>query len=1323
MRKIGLIVVYVMISGCLFGQPTFGQRFEQVVGVLPSAPNASAIAKYGGININLNKGMMSHAYPLYELKLKDLSIPLSLNYTANGLKVDEYASRVGFNWTLEAGGVISRTVYGYPDEGSQRLEMPAGGPQVSEAYMDFLTKATGGANYDPQPDMFSYSFNGVSGRFVLDKNKIPVVLDGSPIKIETDFNSTDWNFKITNVDGSQFFFGGSAAKEETRTENTCGKPYTTYTPTSWYLKKIISVHGQEVVFNYTSVEFQFFTGYSSTLYYDQTPNLFCPDTASGSTDPEPSTPIYCVSYTSQSTTCAGLIRSKGKYLTGVTATGVGSIEFQTTDTRLDCGDVLYTGMIIKDPSGQAITQYQLDYTTLSDHRPFLTKVSRLGNVPGPVEETEFIYNPGQLPNLNDFSQDHYGYYNGSGNSTLLPLPELFSIQDRFPGATADREPNPVYAAMGMLSKIVYPTGGSDTIIYEGNDFNEYKQILPPRATLSVSATGTGFKQTTTVESSAFTVDYNQEARVEITIENLIGGAFDPIHDRGTAIIKTTSGDEVFYRNDNPGYYTKTIVTLGPGSYKLEARGTGNGIKTLMSVICRPGATSWAYVNTPSAGVRVKKVITSQSGIAVQQVKVYNYRQIEDPSKSSGGVQPPPEYMYYFNNRQFCNTGMPQYMYCNYIGMYSSSTVPVLLYEGGVSYANVTESWGENAENGMIQHFYHVGGQTPATQAGMGSGFLTGAPMTNTGTLNGKEQQTLIYRRRGTNLELLKKVEYSHKVDSRGNQIIEATAVNKNYNNDIVNSFLSATDFEGYDVARYGCIANWTYVDTVKETQYTESGLPSVYITTVYQYDNANHRQLNKTVTQQSDGLITEGIVQYPLDFSGITATDATSASIKGLQTRGVIDVPVEQMSYVKDADGNNRKLTAARFALFDNSGLNLKEVWQTELASPLGNFVPASVTSGTVNTDSRYKKQVFFDTYDSKGNILQQSRFNDVKLSYIWGYENQYPIAEVRAAYVKDVFHTSFEDADGNSTAGDSKAGKKSRTGGYSKSLTGLTNGNYSLVYWQKSGGNWSLQSSVVTVGSGSYTINLTGQVDEVRFYPVEAKMTTYTYRPLVGMTSQTDINNRVTYYEYDDLGRLAVVRDQDGNILKKICYNYKGQPDACSFDGTPNWQNTSTPLRCKIANEINTGEREQEQKDMNPNSVTGGSLRWVVVDQNCSVCPKPANWQPTGNYRCVTNGSNNTGEQEREEINTEACSANPNQTRWVSNGTNTTACPTCNVSTCTGEGKKCVNSVCETGVKVYTFCEQATHSQRWRTYHYEFSDGSWSSNYTELVSGVCDPE
>ncbi|MCH5686377.1 RHS repeat protein [Niabella sp. W65] len=59
--------------------------------------------------------------------------------------------------------------------------------------------------------------------------------------------------------------------------------------------------------------------------------------------------------------------------------------------------------------------------------------------------------------------------------------------------------------------------------------------------------------------------------------------------------------------------------------------------------------------------------------------------------------------------------------------------------------------------------------------------------------------------------------------------------------------------------------------------------------------------------------------------------------------------------------------------------------------------------------------------------------------------------------------------------------------------------------------------------------------VDEVRLHPSDVQMQTHTYTPLFGKTAEADATGRITYYEYDDFGRLITVKDQEGNVLKHI--------------------------------------------------------------------------------------------------------------------------------------------------------------------------------------------
>ncbi len=56
------------------------------------------------------------------------------------------------------------------------------------------------------------------------------------------------------------------------------------------------------------------------------------------------------------------------------------------------------------------------------------------------------------------------------------------------------------------------------------------------------------------------------------------------------------------------------------------------------------------------------------------------------------------------------------------------------------------------------------------------------------------------------------------------------------------------------------------------------------------------------------------------------------------------------------------------------------------------------------------------------------------------------------------------------------------------------------------------------------------------------AMVVSYTFNPQVGMISKTDAAGIKTRFEYDSSGRLAFIRDNKGNIMKKYQYHYAGQ-------------------------------------------------------------------------------------------------------------------------------------------------------------------------------------
>lgn len=438
-------------------------------------------------------------------------------------------------------------------------------------------------------------------------------------------------------------------------------------------------------------------------------------------------------------------------------------------------------------------------------------------------------------------------------------------------------------------------------------------------------------------------------------------------------------------------------------------------------------------------------------------------------------------------------------------------------------------------------------------------------------------------------------------------------------------------------------------------------------------------------------------MMYPLDYvlNG-TITDTVAQGIKFLQTKHFINPVIEKYKQHSNQDNSNLRSISAVLSTFKTTTPLPDKVYNWEPIQLPGNFTPTTITATLTIKSSEYKPKLANATFDSKGNLIEQQLQDNITESYIWDYSSTYATARVTNAAQVNIAYTSFE-ADGKGnwtftgtpiTDATAPTGKKTYTLGSSITKSGLsTTTTYIVSYWKKSGtvavngttpitgktiNGWTyFEHKVVNPAGGLITVSGTsGIIDELRLFPLGAQMTTYTYEPLIGMTSQCDVNNRITYYEYDGFQRLILIRDQDKNIIKKICYNYAGQPEDCNCINTnANWQNTATPLRCKKnASNQNTGEQEQEQKDMNPCSVTYNQLRWTVHGTNLTACPLPA---------------------------------------------------TCNSSNCTGINKKCINGFCEPGLKVNT--ESYQSGGQWVcVYHYEWSDGSWSEDYTSYSPFAC---
>ncbi|MBX3254770.1 MAG: hypothetical protein KF862_11570 [Chitinophagaceae bacterium] len=269
-----------------------------------------------------------------------------------------------------------------------------------------------------------------------------------------------------------------------------------------------------------------------------------------------------------------------------------------------------------------------------------------------------------------------------------------------------------------------------------------------------------------------------------------------------------------------------------------------------------------------------------------------------------------------------------------------------------------------------------------------------------------------------------------------------------------------------------------------------------------------------------------------------------------------------------------------------------------------------------------------FNRYDASGNLLERQKANDVKEIYLWGYNGQYPVAKI--------IGTDY-------TTAISKVSQSQIN-----AATAISNND----------------------------LNVRNLVNNFRTIP-NTLVTTYTYEPLVGITSETDINNRTTYYEYDGFQRLVLIRDHDKNIIKRICYNYAGEQENC---GTTTY-NSAAKSGTFTRNNCSSGS-------------TGSSVTYTV---------------PAGKYTSTVSQADADTKAQND--------VNANGQAYAN--TNGACTVPCNSSNCSGVNKKCINGVCAVGTRV-DVGSYHDGSQWVCIYYYKWSDGTRTSDMSQSSSSAC---
>lgn len=455
-----------------------------------NSPNAAGIQKYGDFDVNLYTGIPDISIPLFEIESGPIRVPIVLKYHASGNRMTDQASWVGLGWSIEAGGQLTRTIAGKPDE-SEFLTIsndysvdPFPNCILSQYYYREEIAKNG---RDREPDLFSYSFPGNSGRFFLRQNsQEPLQFPYRALKITR--NSVNY-FDFVDTKGLSYRFGadwsgGSLSRE---IMNATSNGTVTSGPVTWHLKEIKSPNSDDFV----SFTFQ---NTGTFVFKEYETNITLMDACStGDAVMLPCSSynqVITYSHTSNSYTQLGVNEiffktGKVKFILGTQRTDLpaSTISSTTPPKRLDRIEVYYK----KDGDYVLLKSFVMknsgNFTLASTGAAARLKLDGIDIYDGAntlVQKYYFDYQTSTFSwdKINEsYKKDFFGFYNGKNNSNLIPQQtvEYKAMSFHSPtnitvGGAISRESDTTYIKEGILKKITFPTGGYTEFEFEPHKY-------------------------------------------------------------------------------------------------------------------------------------------------------------------------------------------------------------------------------------------------------------------------------------------------------------------------------------------------------------------------------------------------------------------------------------------------------------------------------------------------------------------------------------------------------------------------------------------------------------------------------------------------------------------------------------------------------------------------------------------------------------------------------------------------------------------------------------------------------------------------------------
>jgi hypothetical protein len=1140
---------------------------------------------YSEAQVNLQTGAAQFSLPMYSYSDANnrIGTSISLVYTAgSGLKVSEIPSCVGAGWNLTMGGVITRNQRGEADDQDNpnySISNPNYFPD-GWYYSPFSAQQPVGigASYQPlgfgqlyipdkiltdrEQDVYSFSFNGRSGEFVFGKGEtLGRSIVDSKLKIEKIENQTNASirtkisaFKITDELGIQYVFQDLELSEvlhytNTATIQTSQNDYLKvneasgidkYIVSKWFLSEIVNpLTNQKITFNYES--------YSVDMVGPQNYTELVPNNAILRQKTFTVSKIKGITQRVLSIICSPKERVNFSY-SGIRAD-------VPSEKRLDEISVSYDGQV--KHKYKFTHQYFLwgDFVPALDAELYyssgtkrymrlcLKSVYKIGE--NNVSEAPYLFDYflGQqgsnaiVPAIFSLHHDHYGYSNSvisgiteyNGDNSQLSLNSLYlNVREMALNSQQYRAPSDKQAQVGILKSIKYPNGGSLTFEFEQNTALNASNV-------EVMVGGVHVAKTTLHDGNDPVKDILTEYKY---VKPLAGSSVSSAWGYEDFVYSRNKVVEI-ERCGNAGPMTPLNVTGSPGNMHAFSAvlqvSSGNQVKDVAQVLF-PHQFEWVwaivnYLNSLSSDPFTSYNTTEYSStslnghntlpIQYSRVEITNKLGTTNTGKAIYEFTSPVDHPIFLQSLNWPYASRPRYAYWAY-GLPKTLTIK--------------DKFDFTIKE--VKSFYNF--------------FKDPLPAANYGSQMWEPWQTIAHC----------------------------------WDPDLLNS----DEDENITRENYSPLVGRAELYKSEEYLFSPSQQGTVLTTTFYSY-NSDY-QLSQTITKNSKYEEIETNIYYPNDYT-------VPGPIQSLRNNHILAVPISTQTFIKKNFTSKYLISGSftEYGVLSNGDVKPVNYYNYEGLQPAP-LAQVQFSSNQLNPNPslyRLVKTVFYNN-----GILENNKSDAGESGAFYDYDGKLPVAVISNAKTNDVSYASFEaENSGNWIYDQSKiASEFSPTGKkcfkFSNQAATITSWaikgfnpyqfstdvQYTLSFWAKDGSPYvaKMTAAQVTTNNGitlakTYTNIATGwtyyeykivngapivmsndkapngtsysnpasfYIDEIRLFPSNSTITTATYDPLIGKTSECDINNRIVYYEYDDLGRLKTVRDENRNIVKTYQYNHK---------------------------------------------------------------------------------------------------------------------------------------------------------------------------------------